>query len=31
MHGLAVAGGTEILSCTDIPVGSDDALFGSSK
>ena len=31
MHGFAVAGGTEILSCTDIRVASDDALFGLAE
>jgi enoyl-CoA hydratase len=31
VHGFAVAGGTEILSCTDIRVASDDALFGLAE
>ena len=31
VHGFAVAGGTEILSCTDIRIASDDALFGLAE
>jgi crotonobetainyl-CoA hydratase/dehydration protein DpgD len=31
VHGFAVAGGTEILSCTDIRVASEDALFGLAE
>ena len=31
VHGFAVAGGTEILSCTDIRVASDDALLRARR
>jgi enoyl-CoA hydratase len=31
VHGFAVAGGTEILSCTDIRVAADDAIFGLAE
>src|SRR5215831_4390030 len=31
VHGFAVAGGTEILSCTDIRIAADDALFGLAE
>jgi enoyl-CoA hydratase len=31
VHGFCVAGGTEILSCTDIRVASDDARFGLAE
>jgi enoyl-CoA hydratase len=31
VHGFAVAGGTEILSCTDIRIASEDALFGLAE
>jgi enoyl-CoA hydratase len=31
VHGFAVAGGTEILSCTDIRVAADDAVFGLAE
>jgi enoyl-CoA hydratase/carnithine racemase len=31
VHGFCVAGGTEILSCTDIRVAADDAIFGLAE
>jgi enoyl-CoA hydratase len=31
VHGFCVAGGTEILSCTDIRIASDDARFGLAE
>jgi enoyl-CoA hydratase len=31
VHGFAVAGGTEILSCTDIRIASEDAVFGLAE
>jgi enoyl-CoA hydratase len=31
VHGFCVAGGTEILSCTDIRVAADDAVFGLAE
>jgi enoyl-CoA hydratase len=31
VHGFAVAGGTEILSCTDIRVAAEDAVFGLAE
>jgi enoyl-CoA hydratase len=31
VHGFCVAGGTEILSCTDIRIAADDALFGLAE